>query len=42
MGWEIEDGSYDLKIAAQDQDPGTTHFCNTQTNAVLVQDSGPW
>jgi hypothetical protein len=40
-GWEIEDGWYDLKICAQDQDEGTDLFCDTQPNAVLVQDSGP-
>jgi len=39
--WEIQDGWYDLKICVQDQDPGTDLFCDTQPNAVLVQDSGP-
>jgi hypothetical protein len=40
-GGEVVDGWYDLKVCVQDIDPSRDMFCDTQVNAVLVQDSGP-
>jgi hypothetical protein len=38
---KIQEGWYALQICVVDQDPDRPLFCDTQENAVLVQDSGP-
>jgi hypothetical protein len=40
-GGELEDGWYNLKVCVMDVDWGRDLFCDTQVNAVLVQDTYP-